>query len=192
MKPIAAALLLVLVQLATGCTHAYSLAPDPSLLPAPAEDPHPLAVHWEPTEAEMQLVEQRATGGGDSIEYSTYRDLAPSIDQVLGNCFEEVVPDPAQADVVFRFRILTTPSWGIGMIWPPSELGITFDTRAFDASGAEIWHTTVSGSRKVSFGQIQDNFSAAGQMGAVEAMKALQRALLESPELRAVVAATGP
>lgn len=186
MKYIAARLAgLLLLTLATGCTHAYSLAPEFSQLPPPAEEPYDLAVHWKPTDAEMQLLEKRKAAAGDSIEYAVYRDLAAGIDSVLGNCFERIVADPAEADLVFRVTIVTTPSWGNGLIWAPTSFAVTLDTKALDQAGEVVWHQSVSGTGAARFGELNGNSSLAGQRGAVLALGELQRHLLEALELRA-------
>lgn len=181
---------LLLLAFVSSCTHAYNIAPDNNLLMEPEQEPLELSAHWAPSEAEMALLETRSAPAGDKIEYGPFRDLAASIDLVLSNCFATLESDPEQADLVFRVRIITTPGWGNGFIWPPTDFGIALDVKALDQSDEIVWERTVSGSGITGWGDMQGNFSLAGQIAAVQVLNELQASIMEAEELQALAGAT--
>jgi hypothetical protein len=133
-------------------------------------------------------------GGGDRVSYQPYRDIETAFYKMLTNVFGNVVtlknPKDAEAlsknnvSYIVTPQIVTNSSSPSPFTWPPTKFNVELTCAVTDAAGNPVTTQKVSGEGNAEFSEFKRDFSLSGKRAAQDALLKMQRALLETPDLR--------
>jgi hypothetical protein len=133
-------------------------------------------------------------GGGDRVSYQPYRDIETAFYKMLTNVFGNVVtlknPKDAEAlsknnvSYIVTPQIVTNSSSPSPFTWPPTKFNVELTCAVTDAAGNPVTTQKVSGEGNAEFSEFKSDFSLSGKRAAQDALLKMQRALLETPDLR--------
>ncbi len=135
-----------------------------------------------------------AGGGGDKVRYFPYQDVEPGLFKVLSTVFKDVnrikSADDKEAmskfDVAFVINplIQTDSSSPSPFTWPPTKFKTELTCKIMDKNGQVVTVQKVVGEGSAEFDEFKSDFSLSARRSTEDALKKLQKALLEAPELR--------
>lgn len=160
------------------CTHDYVLNPALGELPTVPGPRNPSPIAWAPSPAQGELEVIHDGPGGDKLSLHPYADLTVGIDAVLAEHFETVVDPSFPHVLVFEVQLLTNPSWGNGLLWPPTSFAIHGTARILGhPSGEVLWSEQVRGLGSTDSASLGSAPFAAGERAATHFLAELSKAL---------------
>jgi len=180
----------------SGCAHPIAISPNLGELPHTANGP-PIQkkVGYYISDADRAKMVKSPGGGGDFVEYPLYANLEPGLYRALSNVFANVSVIKDKNDIraltdsgvslVFTPVITTTSSSRNIAFWPPTDFSVTIVCTATDVNGKQIWETSVTGVNDLtSVSTVIHDFGVTGRNASEAALRKLQKALEDAPELR--------
>lgn len=131
-------------------------------------------------------------GGGDRVRYTPYKDIEPGFNDVLENVFLEVKAldsniapniNNNSVDYVVSLEIDTDSSSASMFTWPPTWFGVALKTDIFNTETKKTTKISAKGEGTANYSKFLMNKGITGQEAALDALKNLQMALLNSDEL---------
>jgi len=195
MRSIALPLSLLLAGLLTACAHPMVISPDLSKMRVvPVNQPISKNVGYYVGDAKRQLKVVSAGGGGDGVSYKPYADTETAIYGVLNNVFGTVVVLKAaddsetihkhQLSYVIQPELKTRSSSSNPLLWAPTDFEVEILCTITDAQGAPVASPRVVGRGQGNVSEIRADPSISGKRASADAMRQLQDALENTPELR--------
>lgn len=185
---------LLLVFVLYGCAHQINMTADVSKLePTAGTQSIPKSVGYYFVESREKVVET-ASGGGDKVKYSPYKDIEGGIFKILSNAFKSALSITSDKDAVINksdlgylmaLEVSTNSSSPSLFTWPPTVFGINLTANITDVSGRPITRMLIVGEGRAEFDEFKGNHSLAANRASVDVLKKMQTALLNSPELKA-------
>jgi hypothetical protein len=173
------------------CAHPISIVPDLGTLPATGPAAVERNVAYVVTAANRDMEITTPGGGGDSVRYFPYRELESGLFQALSTVYARVTllrsaQDTALIEkngvsLVFLPRITTTSSSTSIFTWPPTDFSVTIAYTVTDASGAEIYKGSVTGTGQADYATFIKDFGIAGKRAALDALRKFRTQVLDSP-----------
>lgn len=185
---------LLFVFVLAGCAHQINMTADVSQLElTPGVQPIPKSVGYYFVGNREKMVET-AGGGGDKVTYSPYKDIEGGIFKILSNIFKSALPITSDKDVaigkndlsyIMAVEVSTNSSSPSLFTWPPTVFGVNLVASISDGSGQPVTRLLVIGEGRAEFDEFKSNHSLAANRASVDALKKMQTALLNSPDLKA-------
>ena len=188
--------ILVLLLLCSGCAHNIKINPKLDNIgnEGPSQKINKNVGYYISTE-NIALQTTTSAGGGDSVKYAPYSDLEPAFNLVLSNIFTTTymikdlndISFLQDKDISFVFipRITTTSSSRNAFFWPPTDFSMTINCIAVDKDQTQVWQTTVQADNDVvAVSEIIKDHSLVGKLAAENALKKLQKELIDAAVFR--------
>jgi len=185
---------LLFVFVLAGCAHQINMTADVSQLElTPGVQPIPKNVGYYFVGSREKMVET-AGGGGDKVTYSPYKDIEGGIFKILSNIFKSALPITSDKDIaigkndlsyIMAVEVSTNSSSPSLFTWPPTVFGVNLVANISDGSGQPVTRLFVIGEGRAEFDEFKRNHSLAANRASVDALKKMQTALLNSPDLKA-------
>lgn len=180
-----------LVGLCSGCAHTILIGPDLNQMPSEQKVTSNRSVGYYISAEDRALKVTTAGGGGDSVEYTPYKDLEAALYRVLSNHFAQVyalksVDDRAfindkKISFIFSPHFSTTSSSGSLLTWPPTEFSLTIFVKGVDQENKVVWESQVVGVGHAEFSEFKHDFGLAAERASTDAFLKLQSKLAEIP-----------
>lgn len=186
---------LIVVAALAGCAHPIVISPDIAKIEADGGS-KPISKNVAYYIADDVRNKEIITpgGGGDKVSYQPYRDIEAAFYKMLTNVFGNVTklktPKDAEAisknnvSYVITPRIVTNSSSPSPFTWPPTKFNIDLTCDIADPTGNLLVTKKVSGDGAAEFSEFKSDFSLSGKRATEDALLKMQRALLDTTELR--------
>ncbi|MCX7220768.1 MAG: hypothetical protein NTY70_18100 [Burkholderiales bacterium] len=136
-------------------------------------------------------------GGGDKVSYQPYRDIETGFYKMLSSVFPNVIKLKTLNDVAAISKnsvsyiispvLVTDSSSPSPFTWPPTKFSAELSCDITDVAGVTVLKTTVRGEGNAEFDEFKKDFSMSGKRATEDALRKMQSALLNAPELRGQV-----
>lgn len=170
--------------LLTGCSHKISI--DPSLdeiRQTNVENKINANVGYYISEFNKNKKVNTPGGGGDSVDYTPYKDTESALNTVLSKIFNRVYSLKTLNDkdyiklknikYIFVPTINTTSSSGSAFTWPPTNFTFELKCQATNNDNKIIWEETIYSEGYASFSEFKNNFSLSAQRATEKAFKSM-------------------
>ncbi|HSW15551.1 MAG TPA: hypothetical protein VLI06_22065 [Solimonas sp.] len=179
----------------SGCAHSIAIGPDLAKIERDSSaQPIKKNVAYYIAEDVRNMEITTPGGGGDKVTYRPYKDTETAFYKMLTNVFASVSvlqsPNDAEAisknnvSYVITPQLVTNSSSSSALTWPPTQFSVDMVCAINDASGNSIATKSVNGQGNAEFSEFKQDFSLSGKRASEDALLKMQRALLDSPELR--------
>lgn len=168
--------------LLTGCSHKISI--DPSLdgiRSTNIENKINANVGYYISEFNQNKKVNTPGGGGDSVDYTPYKDTESALNTVLSKIFNRVYFLKALNDeeyiklkdikYIFVPTIKTNSSSSSALTWPPTNFIFELNCQATNIDKKIIWEETIYSEGYASFSEFKNNFSLSAQIATEKAFK---------------------
>tara|TARA_R110001599_G_scaffold171353_1_gene362043 strand:- start:25870 stop:26460 length:591 start_codon:yes stop_codon:yes gene_type:complete len=183
------------ITILSGCAHPISLSPNIDTITADkSAKPIPKNAGFVLTEATRTTEVTTPGGGGDKVSYHPYRDIEIAFYKMLDNVFDNVtkMKNGADAEVIAKNNVsyvitptlVTNSSSPSPFTWPPTKFSIELTCSIADMNGKELTTLKVTGEGAAEFDEFKKDFSLSAKRAAEDALRKMQKALLEAPILR--------
>jgi hypothetical protein len=179
----------------TGCAHPIVISPDIGKIERDTSNNQITknVAYYIPDDIKTKEVITPG-GGGDKVSYHPYRDIETAFYKMLTNVFTNVTklktPQDAEAlgknnvSYIITPQLTTDSSSPSPFTWPPTKFSMDLTCSVADAQGNVIITKKVSGEGKAEFSEFKSDFSLSGKRASEDALLKMQRALLETAELK--------
>ena len=171
-----------------GCAHTIVVGPDMNRLTTEKNPPGGAVGYYISTDDRARSVKSGG-GGGDSVQYTLYKDLEPALFRVLSNRFAQVYAVKSAQDrsyiqdkgiqFVFTPQFSTSSSSSSLFTWPPTDFMLTIHMSAVDRDGKAVWEADVTGNGQARFSEFKRDFGLAAERASEDAFAKLQVKLSE-------------
>jgi len=174
----------IAILLLTGCSHKISI--DPSLDEirlTNIENKINVNVGYYISEFNKNKKVNTPGGGGDSVDYTPYKDTESALNTVLSKIFNKVYSLKTLNDkdyikikkikYIFLPVINTNSSSSSAFTWPPTNFNFELKCKATNTNDKIIWEETIYSEGYASFSEFKNNFSLSAQRATEKAFKSM-------------------
>lgn len=177
-----------------GCAHQISMKPHADMMPTENTKKINKTVGYYISDENKKIKVETPGGGGDSVEYTPYKDIEFGLYKVLSNVYTDVHPMKAannkseiktkNVSYVFVPQVKTNSSSNSAFTWPPTYFEVVLNVKAYDANGKKIWNKTVTGKGRAEYDEFKNDFQLSARRASAQCFKNLQKMILSEEKLR--------
>lgn len=168
-----------------GCAHSIDITPKTDLIKSSLENMPKIqkSVGYFIPETLINTQVNSRGGGGDSVNYYPYRDMANAFEVMLSSVFEKVTQlnnsNDVGVDYVIRPEIVTDSFSTSSITWPPTNFTVNLAGKITDPTEKQIKIIKVIGEGQAEYSEFFSERGLAGMRAMEDALVKMKRSLFD-------------